>query len=186
MSGLVPEGKDPRAVDVKIMAKYDIPRNRWRRYRRKRAGEANLRYLRHGRRFLILATGPRGAHPFFEQEPEVRDVRTVPIRFHGYELSCRRGRVWVRIEREAYRELRRRVREEALETDVPGLASLFRSLPYEPYRPVRYQLLRLLDEVNRRRKAAGLPRVPEWAVPNRRESHHVFEGVEGLSGTALK
>ena len=186
VSGLVPERKDPRAVDQKIMMKYAIAENRWARYRRKREGQVNLRYLRHGRRFLILATGPHGAHPFFEQELAVRDVEAVPIRFDGYELSFRGGQVWVRIDRKAFREFRQRVLGNALKKEVSALINEFRSLPYEPYRSVRYQMFRLLDEVNQRRKAAGLPRVPDWVVPSRRKSRRVFERQESLPGTALK
>ena len=63
----------------------------------KRAGEVNVRYLRYGRWFLLIATGPCGEHHFFEEEVDIRDVQAVPIRFHGYELSYRDGRVWVRI-----------------------------------------------------------------------------------------
>ena len=97
VSGLLPEGKDYRAIDARIIAKYDIAKNRWERCRRKKAGEVNLRYLRYGRWFLLIATGPRGPHLFFEEEVEIRDVHAVPIRFHGYELSYRGGRVKVRI-----------------------------------------------------------------------------------------
>src|SRR5512135_2350638 len=61
VSGLMPEGKDYRMIDARIMAKYAIAKNRWERYRRKRAGEVNLRYLRHERQFLLLATGPGAA-----------------------------------------------------------------------------------------------------------------------------
>src|SRR5512135_338819 len=84
VSGLLPEGKDYRAIDARIMAKYGIGKNRWARYRRKRAGEVNLRYLRYGRWFLLIGTGPWGEHLFFESEVDIRDVHAVPIRFHGY------------------------------------------------------------------------------------------------------
>ena len=68
VQGWVPEGKDPRAVDRKLLGKYGIDLSRSSRARRKRAGLANLHYLRHGQAFLLLAT--HGRHPFFVEEGE--------------------------------------------------------------------------------------------------------------------
>jgi len=173
-SGLLPEGKDYRAIDARIIAKYGIAENRWARQRRKRAGEVNVRYLRYGRWFLLIATGPWGEHRFFEEEVDIRDVQAVPIRFHGYELSYRDGRVWVRIGEKALGAIRERLLRRAVRARVSELIAEFQSLPFEPYRSVRYQLFGLLREVNRRRKAAGLARVPEWAILARRPSYRVF------------
>lgn len=183
VSGVMPEGKDYRAIDARIIAKYDIAGNRWERCRRKRAGEVNLRYLRCERWYLILATGPWGQHLFFESEADIRDVRVVPIRFHGYELSYRAGRVWVRIAKEALSAIREHLLRRARRARVSELISEFQSLPYQPYRSVRYQLFVLLREVNRRRKAAGLARVPEWAVPGRRTISRIFEPTGEQSQT---
>jgi hypothetical protein len=179
VSGFVREGKDPRAIDAAIIEKYEIAPNKWERYRRKRRGEVNLRYMRHGRRFLILATGPAGGHPFFLTESEVRDATEVPIKFHGYELSYRGGRTWVRIGHEAWRCLRGDMLRVSTGGSVPALVARFQAVPYEPFAGVRYQLFRLLDEVNRRRRAAGLPCVPPSAVRYRLRSGPVFERFEG-------
>ena len=51
VTGHMPEKKDPRAVDEKLLGKYDIALSRQSRARRKLAGYANLHYLRHGRAF---------------------------------------------------------------------------------------------------------------------------------------
>src|SRR5437870_4167820 len=59
--GEVPPGKDPRRVDEKLVARYQVDLSKWARARRKRAGLANLQYLRHGRLFVLLAT--HGMHP---------------------------------------------------------------------------------------------------------------------------
>src|SRR5947209_4462088 len=66
VTGFVPEGKDPRRVDEKLLDKYGIARSRQSRARRKLAGFANLHYLRFERTFVLLAT--HGTHPFFEEE----------------------------------------------------------------------------------------------------------------------
>src|SRR5512135_481652 len=183
VSGLLPEGKDYRAIDARIIAKYEIGKNRWARYRKKKGGEVNLRYLRYGRWFLLIATGPWGEHRFFEEEVEIRDVHAVPIRFHGYELTYRGGRVWVRIDREQLRAIRKRLLGLAVRAGVSTLFSEFQALPFEPYRAVRYQMFRLLREVNRRRKGAGLARVPESALPARVRSYRLLEPAEGESQT---
>lgn len=46
VTGKIPEGKDPVAVDRKLLAKYDVGISKWVRARRKRAGLANCQYLR--------------------------------------------------------------------------------------------------------------------------------------------
>src|SRR5262245_22554809 len=63
--GIVPDGKDPRRVDEKLVSKYGLAVSKWVRARRKRAGLANIAYLRHRRFFVLVAT--HGAHPFFEE-----------------------------------------------------------------------------------------------------------------------
>lgn len=174
VSGLMPEGKDYRAIDARIIAKYEIPQNRFARYRLKKAGEVVIRYLRFERWFLLIASGPWGQHRFFESEVEIRDVQAVPIRFHGYELTFRDGRVWVRIGERELAAVRERLLRRAVRSRVSQLVTEFQSLPYEPYRSVLYQLFGLLREVNRRRKAAGLACVPKSAIPTRRTSYLAF------------
>lgn len=107
VAGRVPDGKDPSAVDRKLVERYGIDRSKWSRARRKRQGLANVQYIRFGRFFLILAT--HGTHRFFEEEGKViRDARRQPITFAGYSISHRGGRPHVRIERLEHRLLRDR------------------------------------------------------------------------------
>ena len=179
VSGFVREGRDPRAVDARVLEKYDIAPDKWERYRRKRRGEVNVRYLRHERRFLILATGPVSDHPFFLTEAEVRDATKVPIKFHGYEMSHRGGRTWVRVGHEALNRVQEDVLRVSTGHSVPALVARFQAVPYEPFAGVRYQLFRLLDEVNRRRNAAGLSPVPPSAIRARLESGPIFERIQG-------
>ena len=79
--GWVPEGKDPHSVDAKLIAKYGVAMSPSSRARRKRAGFANLHYLRYDRLFLLLAT--HGDHPSSpKRQGNIRDVRRVadPVR----------------------------------------------------------------------------------------------------------
>jgi hypothetical protein len=163
--GYVREGKDLRRTDLKIIAKYNVGINKWERYRRKQAGLSNVQYVRHEQTLVILATDPRGGHEFFRQEVEIRDAREVPLTYRGYEVSYRGRRVWVRIARGHYKQLWAYFTGIAMKRRVADLVREFRSLPYEPHRPVRYQLFRLLDEVNAlRRRARHLELVPETAI----------------------
>ena len=46
VSGRVPEGKNPREIDEKLLALYDIRKTDSQRYRAKKRNDANLQYIR--------------------------------------------------------------------------------------------------------------------------------------------
>src|SRR5262245_15327111 len=46
VTGRVPDGKDPVAIDRKLIDRYGAGISKWARARRKRAGLANIQYLR--------------------------------------------------------------------------------------------------------------------------------------------
>ena len=174
--GRIPEGKDPRLTDRRIIDKYQIDVSKFTRYRRKAVGRANLQYLRHERTFLILAT--HGEHPFFESEAtNLRDARRVPIKFRGYAVSYRAGHPSVRIERETFKGLKNYFEGIATKRTIDDLASEFASLDFEPYAPVRVQLFGLLRLVNKCRQHASLRPLPESTIRPRRRSVKVFEGA---------
>src|SRR5512147_515847 len=103
VGGLIPEGKDPSAVDAKLISRYGVAISKFERARRKARGLANVQYLRYRERFVLLATP--GEHRFFREESGIRDCRVVPIKLGGYALGYRGGCVQVRIEREAWKGL---------------------------------------------------------------------------------
>jgi hypothetical protein len=179
VTGYVPEGKDPAAVDRKLLAKYQVAISKWARARRKASGLANCQYLRHGRFFVLLAS--HGEHPFFAGEEGFKDAREEPIRFGGYSISVKRGAVdgrWhpsVRIHPDAYRELRAHFVDRATHRTVEALSHELRRIPFEPYAPVRRQLLNILRALNRARKTAGLEVVPASALRLSRKGVKPFE-----------
>ena len=61
VTGWVPERKDPRAVYEKLLRRYEVQVSKWKRARRKQAGEANLQYLRFGRFFMPVLHNAREA-----------------------------------------------------------------------------------------------------------------------------
>lgn len=179
VAGEIPAHKDPEKTDAKILGQYGIAVSKWARARRKRSGQANLQYIRFGRLYVILST--HGTHPFFEAEA-FRDVRREPLKVCGYSIGYRRGQGgWhpsVRIELEQYLCVRDYFLSLAVHRSAENLARAFRSLPFEPYAPVRQQLLNILRAVNRSRKAAGFEPVPLSALRLRRRPVPVF-GVAG-------
>ena len=175
VSGIVPEGKNPRAVAEKLIGKYGIAVSKFVRARRKLAGSANLQLILHGRIFLLLAT--HGEHPFFEEErTRIRDCREAPIKFASYAISFRGGHVNVRIDRETERDLKAFFLDGALWA-AERLERLFCSLPFEPYAPVRRQLLVMLNQVNRARQTAGLQKIPSSCLRLRRKPRRPFGPV---------
>jgi hypothetical protein len=177
VDGLIPDHKDPAAVDAKLAARYGLDLSKWARARRKRSGGANVRYLRHGHFFVLLAT--HGRHAFFDVEP-FRDIRERPIRFAGYSIGCGRGtdgrwHASVRIHPEQYRRLKAHLLDLAIRRKAESLTTVFRQIPYAPYAPVRRQLLDLLRAVNRERRRAGFEDVPVTALRLRRRPVRIHD-----------
>lgn len=163
VTGRVPERKDPSDVDAKLAVKYGINASKKERARRKLAGLANMQYIRHGRFFLLLAT--HGQHPFFEEEAgQFRDARHVAIKYAGYAISHRNGRVCVRIERNEYKRLKAWLVDLACRRSAEKLEAEFLGIPYVAYAPVRQQVLQVWRAVNRARKEAGYERLPVECV----------------------
>jgi len=163
VAGCVPQNKDPRAVDSKLIERYGIECSKWARCRRKERGLGNVQYLRFRRFFVLLAT--RGDHEFFEGESRIQDIRRRPIQCFGYSVGCYRGRTAdfhpsVRIERGLFRELKEEFLAMATTAAAEILRVRFSHLPFEPYSPVRRQVLRLLGAVNRARRLAAIDELP--------------------------
>ena len=174
VTGHVPESKDPATVDAKLITKYRVDVSKWTRARRKRGGQANVHYLRYGRFFVLVAT--HGAHEFFVEEAmSIRDARKAPIKFGGYAIAYRGGHASVRIEREAFKDLKAYFLEVATRRSVRRLVGEFWRLPFEPYAPVKRQLFELLRAVNRARKTAGYELVPSSCIRLRRAPCRPFE-----------
>ena len=180
VTGQIPAEKDPEKTDRKIIERYRIDVSKSTRVKQKKAGEANLQYLRFGHFFVILATP--GVHLFFEEEAAVlKDLRESPLRFYDYAISCHKS--WakvklhpsVRIDRERYLELRARFVEISVHRTVEQLTAEFRAFPFEPYAPVRNQLYTILRAVNRKRQIAGLEYVPKTALRLLRKTTRPFE-----------
>lgn len=189
VAGRVPSGKDAAAIDAKLIEKYGIGVSESTRARRKKAGQANLQYIRHERFFVILAT--KGEHRFFEEEADrVRDIRRIPLKYAGYSISYRPGgrtrsgqpdtkwHAHVAMTRDQYLELRAWFSERALRDSIVDLARSLYQLPVAPYAPVRRQLLLIHREINRVRAIAGKTALPTELLPLRRRVVTPFQALE--------
>ena len=194
-SGQVPEGKDPCKTDEKLISLYDIRKTDGQRYRAKKRGDANIQYIRFERDWLMLATA--GNHLWRELERKnIRDCRRQPIQFQGYSISlkqglyrpvrCRRNRddsterddkmrVRVLIARNAFRELKADFNQLARKRRADWIAAKFFNVPFEPYAPIRRQLLQLLNGVNQIRKESGLSKISSDVIRFRRKIVKPFE-----------
>lgn len=169
VTGMIPENKDPRKTDDKILRQYGIELSKWTRSRRKAQGRANVHYLRYGRFYILIAN--HGEHPFFAAEAKrLKDIRKQPVIFEGYAISCRRERgggkyhACVRINQHRFRQLKSHFEGAAVEKSVNELTLDLRNLPFEPYAPVRDQFRAILRATNKRRKVAGLEMIPFQAA----------------------
>ena len=196
VTGRIPAGKDAEVIDRKLIEKYGIGVSEWTRTRRKQLGQANLQYLRHDRLFAILAT--KGQHRFFDEEAaSIRDIRHVPLRYSGYSISYRRGgrtrqgapdhrwHAHVEIERHVYLGIRAYLLELAMHRSAEKLAIEFYELPFEPYAPIRRQLLNLWRAVNQARNAAGFTKLPVEVLPLRRRIVKPFDDSDDLGAATI-
>lgn len=192
VQGTLAKGKDPRALDAKLLAKYDVAKSEGARRWRKQLGLGNVQYVRYENNWILLAT--HGDHPIREGEGDnLKDARRAPIRIGDYAVYVKRGnylkreptdeaakpdgkwRVRVVIAREPYRELCASFLSIACHRRGETLAEELFSSPYEPYAPVRKQLLKLLRLINAKRQAAGFAKIAVTSLRFQREIVRAFE-----------
>lgn len=160
VTGWVPIGKAPAAVDAKLIQTYGIGITKWARAWRRAQGKASMQYLRCDRFFVLLAT--HGDHEFFEREVgQIRDARRAPVKFAGYSISYRGTHPHVRIEQGEYLRRKAYLCDLARHWSGDIVAGELAKLPFEPYAPVRGQLLSLWRSVNRVRVERGFEIVPK-------------------------
>lgn len=169
---------DPAQVAERIERKYEAGLSRFQRARRKQLGRATVRGIRLGDVLYLLATPPLNAHPIFEQEP-MKDLRDHPIHVAGHSISIRRGADgrWhgsVRISRKTFLELRAYFIDRATQWSAAKIEEELRRLPYERFEPVKWQLHRILKQVNQARRQQGLERIEPACVQVGRKPLKVF------------
>src|SRR5512135_1687668 len=170
--GLLKPHMNARDIDAKIIAHYDIAISKDARYWRKTQGLAVVHLLRYRLSYLILASP--GQHPFFQHEVNIKDARTSPIHFHDYSVSVKDGHSCVRLSPQIEEKLRHHFRGLACFRSATALEREFHNLPYEPYKPVVSQLLKILRLVNAKRKKHSKELVPETCIRKRRRIRRAY------------
>jgi hypothetical protein len=178
VAGSIPRQKDPRAIDLKLVALYGLDLSKWARARRKAKGLANVAYLRFDRFFVLIATS--GKHLLFERESFVRDIRRQPIHFHGYSIGCGKGsdgryHASVKIHADEFAAIRAHLLDLAPQRSGESVRYELQTLRFVPFARVRRQLLRLCREVNESRRQAGLTTIDPKQLPLRRQIYKVFD-----------
>jgi hypothetical protein len=186
VTGIVPKKRLPRDVDRKMISKYGITSSKFTRARRKRAGQPNAHYLRHGDFCVCLVT--IGHEYFFDEEGQaVRDIRKTPIKHDGYAVGFYEGKISIRLDEGTYLNLRAHFEEIATKRKAETLAAMIYTLRFRAYRGVRIQLNEILGSVNAARKAAGLDQVPTSCVRWYRDPIKIYqpqsdEGLDAFGG----
>jgi hypothetical protein len=198
VNGKVPNGKDPSKTDQKLLERYGIRTTKDSRYRRKQRGEANLQYIRFNRDWVMLAT--KGKHEWHHLErANIRDVRRVPLVVCGYSITLADGgnilnrkkspgvqgperdikkRVRVQISKASFRELKAEFLTHARSRSEDWYRMRFYHIGFEPYAPVRKQLLELLRLVNKVRGTHGVRKIAPDCIRYHRKPVKPFEVPE--------
>jgi len=184
---VIPEQKDPRAVDEKLVNLYDIARKNWQRKRRYLRDRAGIHYLRYGRLFVVMLS--KGRHDAFYRDhgSQVSDIRRTALKALGYSVrytysqTDRRQKVFVRLDRKTYRELRCHMLSlctwECFR-DRKRMEREFKRLDFEFYSPVYQQVYSVLKTVNCARRRRGFEPIGYQCIPHWIRVSKVFVGDE--------
>ena len=153
--GIVPQRKDSKIFDEKILKKYEISFHRTTRARRKKEGIAVFAYVRFGYKMVLLST--EGDHPAFETW-DYQDCRKNPIYISGYTIGIKNQKVNVQMSEKRVRALKKLLSSIALHNESK-LTDFFKRMNRIFFPGIIRQEYKLLTMVNKKRKSAGLPRI---------------------------
>lgn len=199
VKGHVRDGLDSERVDKKILDLYDVRKTDAQRYWKKQQGIANFQYLRFERNWVLMVTPGERPEQFTEREKNnVRNLEREdePLIVEGYSIRRVMGeyirnrdkpegvkgplrdtkkRVRVQISQAAFRNLTARFLTHARKRSEEWYRMQFYHCGFEPYAPVRKQLLDLLRMVNDARAPHRLPKIKPDCIRYRMNPVKVFE-----------
>ncbi|TWU49430.1 hypothetical protein [Rubripirellula reticaptiva] len=200
VKGHVRKGLDPERVDDKLLGLYDVRKTDAQRHWRKKNGNCNFQYLRFERTWVLLLTPGEQPAEFMKRERNnIRNLeRGEPLAVCGYSI-CRvmgdfirnrdkpedttgavrdtKRRVRVQISKSEFKELKGEFLRHARTRSEDWYRLKFYHSGFEPYAPIRKQLLDLLRMVNAARAPHGLPKIKPDCIRYRIEPVKVFEAV---------
>jgi hypothetical protein len=151
----IPDGKELRSIDEKLCRTYGVTSCRTKRMRMRQQGLATIQYLRWRQTFVLLATA--GHHKAFHRLKSY-DIKESPLHLGSYSIGLRGSVVSIQVAHRVWSQMVREVCRIELEGQKKVEHALA-SLPFYQFPGVLRQKWKLLQEVNRRRKSAGLPLV---------------------------
>lgn len=151
----IPEERELKEIDEKLLRAYDVTFNRMARKRRRENGEGVVSYVRYDRWFVLLAT--EGRHEAFDRLAW-RDIRSCPLQLWGYSIGEKGGSPWVTISARRMKGISRFARKISLGPEY-RVRSFLQSVFRLRFPGVVWQEEKLLRRINRRRKKAGLSRI---------------------------
>lgn len=185
---LIPERKDPKFVDRKLLNLYHIAQPAWRRERRNLKKSAGIHYLRHNRLAVIMLTKGRHDGFYCDHANNVADIRRKALKVFGYSIRFgysaqeRRQKVFVRLHHEKYRELKNHFLTLATwesYRDPHRLEREFQRLPIQAYDPIFDQLVAIARIVNRARRRRGFTPINVACLPHKVLPVKVFQDDPG-------
>ncbi len=157
----IPEGKDLEAIDEKLCRTYDVTSCRTKRMRMRQQGLATIQYLRWRHTFVLLATD--GHHEAF-QGLKSYNIREVPIHLGSYSIGLQGNKVSIQVAQRAWNRVIRCIRPIELDNQ-DKVEKVLAALPFYNFPGVVTQKRKLLRQLNRRRKQAGLPQLNFATLP---------------------
>jgi hypothetical protein len=148
----IPKNKDPKVIDEKLLKVYEVTYDRTRRMRNLKKGQANVVYVRFSYCFILLAT--EGFNEAFNKI-DSKDFRTTPLHFVGYSVGVRNQKNCVLIAPQRMKRLKEFGLKISLHNEK-RLMSLFKKVAPYPISGIMKQKQKLLSEINKKRKTAGL------------------------------
>jgi len=198
VKGHVREGLDPERVDKKMLGLYAVRKTVAQRHWRKKQGDCNFQYLRFERTWVLMLTLGKRPDEFSKREKNnVRNLeRGEPLTVFGYSITRVMGdfmgtrdkpqgvtgavrdtkqRVRVLISKATFRELKGEFLCHARTRSEDWYRMKFYHCGFEPYAPIRKQLLELLRLVNAARAPHGISKIKPDCIRYRMNPVKVFE-----------
>jgi hypothetical protein len=151
----IPEGKDLKMIDLKVIQYYQVSFCRSTRLRRAQKGLANVVYLRYGNRFILTASD--GLNEAFDKTHFLH-FHQHPLLVDGYTIGVKQNKPCVMVQPRRWAMIRNNVLAIALHNQAK-VENLFLAISPFSFPEVIRQKRKLLDEVNKKRHLAGLPKV---------------------------
>lgn len=155
---IIPAGKDSNAIASKLILHYDISYNRDIRKQRRKQGRANMVLLCFNQSVLLLAE-EKGEHPEFDKIDSL-NFSEQPLQFSGYSIGIKQRKPYIQMTNRRYRAIKKQLTWMAL-YECDRVTRYVKEISPFSFQGVSDQRWKLINEVNRKRKRAGLPLI-KW------------------------